>query len=260
MVAASRARMVSPRLDPARARCVGPSYTATRVNQDVAVNVTRAEEGALLERARSGDFAAFELLVARSERRLYAVARHLVGAGDAEDVVQSALLAALEKLAGFRSEASFGTWLTRITTNAALKVLRSRRLRRGASSAEDDGAAVARPELIADWRDDPVRTVERHELRQVLDAAVEDLPEGQRLVFVLRDVAGLSVAEAAEVLGISPANVKVRLLRARLALRERLTRAFGDPETRRAPGHGHAHGPQAEPAEGRAHAPPGGSP
>ncbi len=194
----------------------------------------QAEEQALVAHARAGDYEAFERLVAEHERSLYVLARHLVGPDEAPDVLQTGLLNALEGLSGFRGASGFGTWLTRIVTNAGLKLLRTRRSRPAVSLdalREGDGE-IPRPEFIADWREDPVRSVERNELKRILDEAAKALPEHHRLVFVLRDVAGLSVDETAEALEISPANVKVRLLRARLALRERLTRAFGDKRKR----------------------------
>ena len=202
------------------------------------------QEAVLVERARAGDFDAFEQLVGRHERRLYALAWHVTrNHHDAQDTVQNALMAAVEHLEAFREDASFKTWITRITVNQALKLLRRRRGRRLADPAEDeDGAGILPPQFIADWRDDPQAALDRRELRQVLEEGIEQLPEGQRLVFVLRDIEDLSVAETAETLGISAANVKVRLLRARLALREHLTRRFGDEATRREPGHaGHDH-------------------
>jgi RNA polymerase sigma-70 factor (ECF subfamily) len=211
-------------------------------------------EKELLERARRGDLAAFEKLLAPHERRLYALARHLVGSGDAPDALQSGILSALESFRGFRGESAFGTWLTRIVTNAALKLLRTRRSRPSVSLETLGDGETPRPEFVADWREDPIRSVERHELRRILDEAIAALPEIHRVVFVLRDVAGLSVAETAQALEITEANVKVRLLRARLALREKLTRTFGD-ESRRvavpARGHEHptlkAHGKEAAP-------------
>lgn len=203
------------------------------------------DDHALVERARSGDFEAFEGLVSRHERRLFALARRLVGPTDAEDVVQTAFLSALEALGRFRGESSFGTWITRIAANAALKVLRGRKGRRSVSldaGAAEGGDGIPHPEFIADWREDPASTAERGELRRVLDAAIAELGEKHRLVFLLRDVGGLSVEETARELQITPANVKVRLLRARLALRERLTRVFGDPARRYERTHEHEGG------------------
>ncbi len=191
----------------------------------------------LVRRAQGGAYDAFEALVARHERRTFAIAMDIVRQReDAEDVVQTSFLAAMEHLPAFRGESSFGTWIARIVTNTALKALRKRK---GLPMARDCGPVfeeeegqIAHPDLVADWTQDPAALAERGEARRLVDEALAELPEKHRLVFVLRDVAGLSVAETARELGISEANVKVRLLRARLALRERLTRAFGD-EARR---------------------------
>jgi RNA polymerase sigma-70 factor (ECF subfamily) len=96
------------------------------------------------------------------------------------------------------------------------------------------------PEFIADWRQSPEELVHRNETRRLLEEALDQLDEKHRLVFLLRDVEGMSVRETAEALGLSEVNVKVRLLRARLQLREQLTRRLGDPA--RALARGHAHG------------------
>ena len=205
--------------------------------------MNQIDENTLVQQATAGDFAAFEMLVSRHEGRLYGLAWHLTrDHHDAQDVVQNTLLAAVEHLAGFRGESSFGTWLTRILTNNALKLLRSKRLRKGLplDFQDEDGNDVPLPQMIADWRWDPKVALDRRELREVLDAGIAELPEGQRLVFVLRDIEGLNVDETAKTVGISPGNVKVRLLRARLALREHLTARFGDESTRRQrPDHDH---------------------
>lgn len=204
------------------------------------------QDAALVEASRRGDFAAFERLVDRYGPRLFALAMGIVRQReDAEDVVQTSFMNALEHLDSFRGDSSFATWLTRIAMNNALKNLRRRR---GAefvplgADGDDAGAEIPHPDYIADWRNDPLATLERSEVRALLGSGMDELPEGQRLVFVLRDLQGLSIAETAEALGITQANVKVRLLRARLALREKLTRAFGDPATRLAPMHGHGPG------------------
>lgn len=201
----------------------------------------------LVRRAKAGDLAAFEELVNRHERRIYTLALRIVqNPHDAEDVTQQAFISALEGLAKFREEASFATWLNRIATFAALKIIRKRK---GLDTISFDAAtepreeydAVPLPEFIADWRDSPEELVERNETRRLLEAALAQLDEKHRLVFLLRDVEGLSVRETAEALGLSEANVKVRLLRARLQLREDLTRRFGDParQLRRDPSHSH---------------------
>ncbi len=201
----------------------------------------------LVRRAKAGELAAFEELVTRHERQVFTLAFRLVqNTHDAEDVAQTAFLSVLEHLSGFREEASFATWLHRIATHAALKVIRKRKgldlvSLEAANATAETPEAVAPPAFIADWRQSPEELVHRHETRRLLDEALAQLDEKHRLVFVLRDVEGLSVRETAETLGVSEANVKVRLLRARLQLRERLTQTLGDPATRvvRAPHHPH---------------------
>jgi RNA polymerase sigma-70 factor, ECF subfamily len=197
----------------------------------------------LVRRAKAGELAAFEQLTLRYERRVFTLALRIVRQEqDAEDVTQQTFLDALEHLAGFREEASFATWLLRIATYAALKILRKRKgletvsLEEATDPPVGSGAAP-HPEFIADWRLSPERLVQRNETRRVLEDALNRLDDKHRLVFLLRDVEGLSVKEAAAALGLSEANVKVRLLRARLQLREELTRVFGDAARRVAPGH-----------------------
>ena len=205
--------------------------------------MTQTTDNELVKQAQAGDYQAFEFLVSRHEGPLYATAWHLMhNHHDAQDVVQNTFLSAMEHLPSFRQDASFSTWVTRIAINFALKLLRSRRLHPTVTldAPDEDGQAVPVPQYIADWKNDPAKAVERKELRTILDDAVEHLTEGQRLVFVLRDVQGLSVRESAQVLDLTENNVKVHLLRARLALREILTKRFGDPATRQQP-HVHDH-------------------
>jgi RNA polymerase sigma-70 factor (ECF subfamily) len=200
----------------------------------------------LVARARAGELDAFEALTNRHEQRVYSLAlRMLRHEQDAEDVTQQTFLSALEGLAGFRSDASFSTWLLRIATYAALKVIRKRKgldtvSLEEATEPANDYDAIPHPEYIADWRQSPEQLVHKNEIRRLLDDALAKLPEKHRLVFLLRDVEGLSVKETAEALGISEANAKVRLLRARLQLREELTRSLGDPGRRLARSQ-HAH-------------------
>ena len=190
----------------------------------------------LVRRAKAGELDAFEELTTRYEQRVFSLAlRMLRQAQDAEDVTQQTFLSVLENLGGFRGEASFATWLFRIATHAALKVIRKHKGLKTVSleeATEETGRmdSVPHPEFIADWRQSPEQLVQQHETRRLLDEALARLDEKHRLVFLLRDVEGLSVRETAEALGLSEANIKVRLLRARLQLREHLTRALGDPD------------------------------
>lgn len=207
----------------------------------------------MVTRAQGGDLDAFEELVRRHEKRVYALARRMLrDPHDAEDITQQTFLSALENLDRFRGDASFGTWLMRIATHAALKVLRKRAgldtVSLDENTEPDADGRIPRPEFVADWKESPERLVRRRETRDLIERALAELDEKHRLVFLLRDVEGLSVRETAEILGITEANVKVRLLRARLALRERLTRWFGDPDRRRAP-HRHDPEPPSPPGE-----------
>jgi len=192
----------------------------------------------LVRRAKAGDLPAFEELANRHERQIYTLAlRILQNSHDAEDVTQQAFLSAIENLKNFREEASFATWLNRIATHAALKIIRKRKgldtvSLEEATESREDHDSIFHPEYITDWKESPERLVERNETRRLLDDALAQLDEKHRLVFLLRDVEGLSVKETADALGLSEANVKVRLLRARLQLREQLTRTLGDPTKR----------------------------
>ena len=200
--------------------------------------MAESSDGELVQRAKAGDLDAFEQLTRRYEQKVYSLAwRMLRQEQDAEDVTQQTFLSLLENLKGFRGEASFSTWLLRVATHAALKVIRKRKglatvSLDEATESPEEGGLVPHPEYIADWRQSPEELVQKNETQRLLDEALAQLDEKHRLVFLLRDVEGMSIKETAESLGLSEANVKVRLLRARLQLRERLTRVFGDPARR----------------------------
>jgi RNA polymerase sigma-70 factor (ECF subfamily) len=192
----------------------------------------------LVARAKAGELEAFEALTNRYEQRVYSLAlRMLRQEQDAEDVTQQTFLSALENLDGFRGDAAFATWLLRIATHAALKVIRKKQgldtvsLEEATEEADSYGT-IPHPEYIADWRQSPELLVQKNEIQRLLDDALAKLDEKHRPVFLLRDVEGMSVKETAEALGLSEANTKVRLLRARLQLRELLTQTLGDPERR----------------------------
>lgn len=207
--------------------------------------VQPATDAELVKRAKAGDLDAFEELTTRHERQIYSLAyRILQNPHDAEDVTQQAFLSAVENLAKFREESSFATWLYRIATFAALKVIRKRKglatvSLEEATEPREDYDSIPHPEYIADWKESPEQLVARNETRQLLEAALGKLDEKHRVVFLLRDVEGLSVTETAAALDLSESNVKMRLLRARLQLREELTQVFGDPTRRLQRGHHH---------------------
>lgn len=197
--------------------------------------IPEASDDELVRQAKAGDLGAFEMLATRHEQRVYSLAlRILRQEQDAEDVTQQTFLSVVENLGSFRGESSFSTWLLRIATYAALKVIRKRKgldvvSLEEATEPADHTDTIPHPEFIADWRQSPEHLVHSREIQRLLDQALTRLDDKHRLVFLLRDVEGLSVKETAETLGISEANTKVRLLRARLQLREELTRTLGDP-------------------------------
>jgi RNA polymerase sigma-70 factor (ECF subfamily) len=197
------------------------------------------EDGEQVRRAKAGDFSAFEALVSKYERPIYTLARRVVGnAEDAEDVVQETFSSVVEHLGEFREAAAFYTWISRIAMNHALKLIRKRRGLPTVPLNEDQAgteAALPHPDFIAPWTREPGEAAADPALRPQIDRALLELDEKYRTIFLLRDVEGLSTEAAAQALGISTANVKVRLLRARLQLRERLTRVFGDPARQMTP-------------------------
>ncbi len=183
----------------------------------------------LVRQAQAGDETAFTELVHRHERHVYTLAlRMLREPADAEDVLQETFISALRGLKHFRGDATFATWLYRIAYNATLMKLRHPPAPASLDAAiENDENAM--PRELTDWSHDPEAALMNKETRRVMDAAVAALPESLRSVFVLRDIDGLSTDETAAVLDISPEAVKVRLHRARLALREKLSSYFGAP-------------------------------
>jgi RNA polymerase sigma-70 factor (ECF subfamily) len=186
------------------------------------------DESALVARAQAGDSEAFGELVSRYQNKIYRLAKHITqNDEDAEDVLQEAFLKAYEHLSGFQGNSKFYTWIVRIAVNEALMKLRKRKSDRTVPLDEpvDTGEEMVNRE-IAVWEDNPEQRYSHEEMQQILNAAVEDLKPDFRTVFALRDIEELSTEETAEALGISIPAVKSRLLRARLALREKLTRKF----------------------------------
>jgi len=212
----------------------------------------------LLRRARAGDFASFEQLVGQLQDRVYGLAFRMLGEShDAEDVAQQTFLSLVEHLKDYREESAVAGWVLRIAATHALKLLRKRRGLPTVPLSEPGGVEgysdVPHPEFIAHWRDDPADLAEQREVRVLIDQALGELDDKYRTVFVLRDIEGFSVKETADLLEISEANVKARLLRARLALRERLTRVFGDETARVFSDHSHTETTPTAPRGGHRH-------
>lgn len=186
------------------------------------------DEAALVERAKSGETAAFTELVRRYDKKIFRMAKQITQSDeDAEDVLQEALFKAYTHLNDFQGNSKFYTWIVRIAVNEALMKLRKRKSDRTVSLDEelDTGEETVTRE-IAVWDGDPEQRYSQEELRVILDDAIKSLKPSFRTVFVLRDVEELSTEETADTLGLSIPAVKSRLLRARLELREKLTRMF----------------------------------
>ncbi|HEV2698896.1 MAG TPA: sigma-70 family RNA polymerase sigma factor [Terriglobales bacterium] len=190
---------------------------------------TRTDDLALVHATKNGDIAAFEELVRRYDRKLFRIAQHVTqNREDAQDVVQEAFFKAFQKLDQFQEKSQFSTWLIRITLNQSLMNLRKQHRKKEVQVDHDvlvEGDIVV-PLEVADWTPNPEERYEASELRAILIQALQQLGPALSVVFVLRDMEGLSTEEASQALDLSQAAVKARLMRARLRLRERLSKHF----------------------------------
>ncbi len=186
------------------------------------------DEAAIVAQARLGDAKAFTELLRRYEGKIFRLAQHITqNREDAEDVLQEAFLKAYEHLGQFQGQSKFYTWIVRIAVNQALMKLRKRKSDRSVSLDEtiDTGEDTVAREIAA-WDENPEQQYSREEINEILSSAIDGLAPIYRAVFVLRDVDDLSTEETAEALELSVPAVKSRLLRARLQLRDKLTRYF----------------------------------
>jgi len=196
--------------------------------ESIPVEAPVDDELELVNSARRGDTAAFSVLVGRYEGKIFRLAMNITqNREDAEDVLQEAFLKAYEHLDQFHGNSKFYTWIVRIAVNQALMKLRKRRSDRAVSLDEqiDTGEDTVVREIAA-WDPDPEEQFSREELHEILTGAIDELAPIYKTVFTLRDVDGLSTEETAEALDLSVPAVKSRLLRARLQLRDKLTRFF----------------------------------
>lgn len=184
-------------------------------------------DAALVQRIRAGEHQLFELVMRRYNARIYRTVRSLLhDEAEAEDAMQDAYVHAFTHLGAFRAEARLSTWLTRIALNEALMRLRRRGRFLDLAAPPGDEENPAMHELDSPLPS-PEQDAQAGELRVLLERSVDALPPASRAAFVLRDVEGLSTAEAAECLGISEESVRTRLHRARALLREDLYRRAG---------------------------------
>jgi RNA polymerase sigma-70 factor, ECF subfamily len=197
--------------------------------------VSETDDRALLDKAVAGDAEALEALMGRHAGRVYRLAYGITrNPADAEEVVQDVFLTVVRKGGSFEGQATLATWMYRVTMNAALNRRRGKRRELEVSLeehlptyTEDGHRAGDRSGLLVDWSSTPEERVLSGESRRVLENAIDSLPDHYRAVLVLRDVEELSNEEVASIVGDSLASVKSRLHRARMALREQLTRHFG---------------------------------
>jgi RNA polymerase sigma-70 factor (ECF subfamily) len=187
-------------------------------------------DASLLRRLRGGESEAFEELVRRETPRVLAVARRMLRSDeDAQDAVQEAFISAFKALDSFEGSCQLSTWLYRIAVNASLMKLRRRR-RKPEESIDgllpmflEDGHHAAHP---PEWREDALTLLERREEREFVRACIDELPDSYRTVLILRDIEEMETEETARVLGVTDSVVKVRLHRARQALRSLLEPRF----------------------------------
>ncbi len=201
-----------------------PGFAMSAMSSPIQVD----EEAAVVAQARTGDAKAFNELLQRYERKIFRLALHITqNREDAEDVLQETFLKAYQHLDQFQGQSKFYTWIVRIAVNQALMKLRKRKSDRSVSLDDtiDTGEDTVAREIAA-WDENPEQQYGREELNQILTSAVDGLTPIYRAVFVLRDVDGLSTEETADALELSVPAVKSRLLRARLQLRDKLTRYF----------------------------------
>ena len=194
--------------------------------------VVRDDEAQLVAAAKAGDVSAFEELVNRYERKIFRLGMNITqNREDAEDVMQDAFMKSYQHLDRFQGDSRFYTWLVRIAVNEALMKLRKRRpnqvsLDEPLNETEDP---IFRE--IEDWGPSPEQKFAQTELNEILTNVIGELDPIFRVVFTLRDVEGISTEETAQILGISVAAVKSRLLRARLKLRQKLNKHFRRSES-----------------------------
>jgi RNA polymerase sigma-70 factor, ECF subfamily len=222
--------MTQPALQPPAAPASAPTAPITLSDEEVVARVL------------AGDSSQFEILMRRYNQRLFRVARAILADdAEAQDVMQEAYLRSFRELANFRGEARFATWLTRIACHEALA--RAQKRRRlvpmagggGGQGGHGGDSGTGEPPNPTDppaRTAGPDRELENRELRTVLQEAVEILPDPLRTVFCLREIEGLSTEQTADALGLTVENVRVRLHRAKRALRQTLDGRIGQ-EVRR---------------------------
>jgi len=183
-----------------------------------------------LEAPITGDRAEFARLVDAYSSPIYRLGLRMLGTPqDAEDVLQNTFLNVLTHLSTFEGRSSLSTWLYRIAANEALMLIRKKKPEVNMDDAQaGDNDEDLLPTQFVDWSALPEDELLSGEGKKTLDSAIQTLPESMRIVFLLRDVEGLSIKETADALNLTETNVKTRLLRARMFLREQLSTYYGE--------------------------------
>jgi RNA polymerase sigma-70 factor (ECF subfamily) len=182
-------------------------------------------EQELLAALRQGDAEAFTLLFETYSDKIYGLSVGLLeNEAEAEGIVQETFLRFFERLDQFEGRSKISTWLYRVSYNASIDLLRQRKPHMSVGLVDDD--TLPMPAVFVDWSQWPERLLSEDEVTAELDKAISALPEKYRAIFILREIEGLSIRETAQVTDLSVSAVKVRLHRARLLLRERLTESL----------------------------------
>jgi RNA polymerase sigma-70 factor (ECF subfamily) len=193
------------------------------------ITLAGSGETELIARARARDEAAIRSIMQANNRRLYRIARGILrNDGEAEDVVQETYVRAFTHLDGFRGDSSLSTWLARIAMNEALGRLR---VRWPSVDVNSLAPGVLEAQIIpfphSALSEDPEKSMAQREIQQVVEHAIDELPEAFRIVLITRVIEGMNLEETAELLGLKPETVKTRLHRARAMLRDNVERKIG---------------------------------
>lgn len=208
-------------------KSVLPNNVSTAKPHRLPSTIAREDEHLLVAAAKKGDLSAFEELVNRYERKIFRLTLNITqNREDAEDAMQDAFLKSYSHLKDFQGDSRFYTWLVRIAANEALMRLRKRRPNQFSLDEPVAGEEDLMPREVEDWGPSPEQRFAQTEMKSILSRVIEELEPDYRIVFVLRDMEELSTEETAAAVGISVPAVKSRLLRARLKLRDKLTKYF----------------------------------
>ena len=197
----------------------------------------KAEEEQLVKDLQAGKTESFERLATLFQKKIYALSFNLTrNAMDSEDVTQEVLLTLFKKIHTFQGKSAFSSWVYRITLNATYMKLRSRKKDQSISIEEllpSFNGSGFQQEKIQDWSENTESLLFDNETRETIQKAVDLLPDKEKVVFLLRDVEGLSTEKVSEILELSIPAVKSRLHRARLFLRKKLANYFEEYKVRK---------------------------